>query len=87
MKQLTQEVFDSPDCPDWAESAAVNANGLATWFDEKWQHLDIEGEWWGYAKNFQRSVGFRHAEIGHGYDTTNWENSAINKASKPVDKC
>ena len=34
-KKLTQEVFTRPDCPKWANWAAVDSDGVAFWFEEK----------------------------------------------------
>lgn len=85
MKQLTQEVFDLFDCPEWAESAAIDGNGEAWFYACDKSKLKIEKSFgvYGHYPNIQTSdLSF----IGSGYDTTNWENSAINRALKPVDK-
>ena len=34
-KKLTQEVFTRPDCPKWANWAAVDSDGIAYWYNEK----------------------------------------------------
>lgn len=35
MKKLTQAVFDLPECPVWAKSVAVDADGGAWWYSQK----------------------------------------------------
>lgn len=34
LPKLTAEVFDRPDCPKWANYAAVDANGYGYWYEE-----------------------------------------------------
>lgn len=75
MKQLTQAIFK--DAPDWARSAAVDAHGTAIYYevskDKLKPWLDVP---------FPMMVGgFRTRDAGHEYDSTNWQNSAIDRES------
>ena len=82
MKKLTHAVFDLPECPDWAESAAVHRNGEASWFDVPKQYIDEDSGCWGYTRYFQPSELYRHKLIGIGFDATNWQQSAIDRGEK-----
>jgi hypothetical protein len=35
LPKLTVEVFDRPDCPEWANYASVNKNGRVIFFEDK----------------------------------------------------
>lgn len=74
-KNLTQDVFK--DAPDWVKSAAVDDDGGA------WGHevntdmlvpLPYSNRW---VQNCYR-VNYPHY-IGAGYDTTDWQHSAIDR--------
>lgn len=71
MKKLTQEVFDLPECPEWAKSVAVDGHGRAWWFNDIPMHSD-----WRW---FIPSTESMSSYIGCGYDTTNWQQSAIDR--------
>ena len=72
---LTQEVFK--DAPKWVKSVAV----------------DSDGEAWGYEVNKDMLLPLPYSDrwvqnchrhnyphyIGNGYDTTNWQQSAIDR--------
>lgn len=75
MKQLTQEVFNRPDCPEWANWAAIDASSKAHWFN-----CEVMPDYATDSFDAMYAVdGFKMELIGTGYDTTNWENSAINR--------
>lgn len=72
MKTLDQSVFYLPECPPEAESAAVDADGRAHWFDVKLNIREHRGdELWG------EHLGHCCKLIGSGYDTSNWKHSVI----------
>lgn len=33
MKKLTKDVFNYPECPKWANYAAVDSDGLTYWYE------------------------------------------------------
>lgn len=77
MKKLTQAVFDLPECPDWAESAAVDSDGFAYLYEDNadslvLHELEFSNFRWGTAKK----------SLGGGYDTTNWQQSAIDRGEE-----
>ena len=74
-KPLTQEAFK--DAPEWVKSASVDSDGKA------WGHevdksllvpLPYSNRW---VQNCHRHN--YHHYIGNGYDTTNWQQSAIGR--------
>lgn len=77
MKKLTQSIFK--DAPIWARSAAINSNGQAGFFDRTKDMLDTDSGRWGYRKEFQTSTLYNYKEIAAGFDSSDWENSAINR--------
>lgn len=78
MKKLTQAVFDLPECPVWAESAAVDENGIACWYPDSYPHLNynVDSGVWGSEWSLMCKI------IGSGFDTTNWQQSAIDRGEK-----
>lgn len=77
-KQLTQDVFSFPDCPPWVMSAAVNDDGEAWVFNCPEAELIIRenfGQYWDTPDTNDAQCYC----IGKGYDTTNWQESAINR--------
>lgn len=72
MKQLTQEVFDG--APDWVKSAAVDSDGAATGFSSYKSALKCRSDIWTKGDANARECG-----LGYGYDTTDWQNSAIDR--------
>ena len=69
-KTLTQDVFKG--APEWVRSAAVDEDGYAWCYavDTLFLSIDDNGDKW--IANFGKSVC-----LGNEYDTTNWQNSAI----------
>ena len=75
-KTLTQEVFK--DVPEWVKSVAVDSDG------EAWGHEVNKDMLLPLLYGSDRWVQncYRHNYphyIGNGYDTTNWQNSAIDR--------
>lgn len=91
MKKLTQAVFDSPECPVWAESAFIDSVGYAIAANVPKRFLQcckIDGEeLWSQtydAEGYLEGVGakFSIIDISTTYDTTNWQQSAIDRGEK-----
>lgn len=78
MKKLTQAVFDLPRCPEWAASAVVDGHGRAWWFKVKSNDIPMhsDGHW------FIPSTESVSSYIGSDYDTTNWQQSAIDRGEE-----
>lgn len=73
MKQLTQAIFK--DAPDWVESAAVNSDGDAYWYNSHACHLAQSD-----SEHFINAWITRQSKfIGEDYDTADWQNSAIDR--------
>ena len=62
---LTEEVFYRPDCPKWAQYAAVSFSGTAYWYERA--PIASGGVW---------QTGGNYQEIGI-YDCSNWFRSVI----------
>ena len=81
MKKLTQAVFSLPECPEWALSAAVDVNGKGYYYADFVKYLepievDTTGIW------IYRDGGngrFEFEVIGNSFDSTDWQNSAIDR--------
>lgn len=81
MKQLTQAVFEG--MPDWVKSAVIDEDGTA-WFHSKMKSqliaIPADGDYLGCHDAPVRPPDYDKTEyIGAGYDTTNWQNSAIDR--------
>lgn len=78
-KTLTQDVFKG--APEWVRSAAVDKDGDAYWYSMEKSML--------YANRFFHQFSYRQTLgenlarqcycFGGGYDTTDWQNSAIDR--------
>ena len=75
-KKLTQAVFKN--APSWAKSAAVDEDSTLCYFSHTKEHLCVlqVSKIWGYK---EKLFGVKCKEFGTGYDTTDWQNSAINR--------
>lgn len=79
LPKLTQEVFYRPDCPEWAQWAAVNQDGKAWWYENL---PDREAENW---------IGVPCLNTLHSrcriindqlFDASDWEHSLIERPAK-----
>lgn len=68
LQNLTVDVFDRPDCPEWAKYAAVDSNGEACWFKDVPFISNNKTHW-------VRCVW--HRQINGEYDASDWKNSII----------
>lgn len=79
LPKLTAEVFDRPDCPKWAEWAAVSDNGTGAYFEN-------EPEYDGYLGCWLRTD--KRADIIKGdFDSIDWQNSLIKRPAQLPDWC
>jgi hypothetical protein len=77
MQKLTTEVFERPDCPEWARYAAVDENGKAYYYDE----IPYPMETFFYNN---RAHNWR---VDGKFDASGWQNSLIERPVKLPDWC
>ena len=75
--KLTVEVFDRPDCPEWAKYAAVDKNGDAYYFRQKPYINKAKNAW---ITNSIRNICWFF--IDHNWDSSDWQHSLIERPSK-----
>jgi predicted kinase len=74
LPKLTAEVFDRPDCPEWAKYAAVDADGTVWAYDnEPWPNKEY-GCWICHTYSDEGEV-----YIAEGFDPSDWQNSLIKR--------
>ena len=75
LPKLTAEVFDRPDCPEWAQWAAVDMNGIGTYFESK-PSIPSWCPWW------DRTI--KHYSIGNfeKWDSSDWQHSLIERPAR-----
>ena len=73
-KKLTQDDFKN--APPWVKSAAVNESGIAYGHEKTKSNLRVLFIGSG---GVHISSGSNTIELGKGHDTTNWQNSAIDR--------
>lgn len=74
LPKLTAEVFDRPDCPEWAKYAAVDVAGLAYWYQYFPVTDERSGVWKVWKNKRQLIDGF--------FDRSDWQNSLIERPAK-----
>lgn len=74
LPKLTAEVFDRPDCPEWAKYAAVDVAGFAYWYQYPPLADERVGVWkvWGTDRQL----------IDEFFDAADWQNSLIERPVK-----
>lgn len=82
LPKLTVDVFNRPDCPQWAKYAAVNADGkVALFSDAPWRRDDM----WVVTYH---STPVQADLLGDAtFDSTDWQNSLIERPAKLQDWC
>ncbi len=80
LPKLTVEVFDRPDCPEWAEYAAVDADG-AVWGFAIEPYFDEENRCWVCHTDDYEGSSF----IAEGFDASDWKNSLIKRVKPTTD--
>lgn len=73
LPELTVDVFSLPDCPEWADWAAVDSSGDAFWYSDLPHVTGCEHMW--------DSVG-AFQEIQSTFDASDWQNSLIKRPNK-----
>lgn len=84
LPKLTTEVFNHPDCPEWAKYAAVAMGGNVIYFSNKPYPDDIAGVWHGAKK-----WAFISSETGGTLkcNASDWQNILIERPAKLPDWC
>ena len=78
LPKLTAEVFNRPDCPEWAKYAAVNSNGTLIFFGNK---PKFEGEDYGcWSCDDYQYTHIKHIVL----DASDWQNSLIERPVKQL---
>ena len=75
LPKLTAEVFNRPDCPDWAKWAAVDAEETAYWYSSQPARSD-EGWYSPY--------GCKLHPIEGTFDASDWKHSLIERSAKQL---
>jgi hypothetical protein len=78
LPKLTAEVFDRPNCPEWAKWAAVDKNGYAHFYGSKPKIYD---------GRFMERYGEGNWDISGKFDASDWQNSLIERPAKLPDWC
>lgn len=79
--KLTAEVFDRPDCPEWARWAAVDACGAAYWYEEcPNTPLFCDTRW------HPIRLGSKIRSCSERFDAADWEHSLIERPAKELPK-
>jgi hypothetical protein len=73
LPKLTAEVFDRPDCPEWANYASVNADG-EVWFHARKPKI-VDNFW---CAGSPEKMYQRHKE----FDAFDWKNSLVKRPAK-----
>ena len=77
LPRLTAEVFDRPDCPEWAKYAAVDIDGRGFFYKEKPRVSKADGEWL-----VDKCITGLNLIISDDFDPTDWQNSLIERSIK-----
>lgn len=77
LPKLTVEVFDRPDCPEWAQYAAVDADGDGYYYEDKPRACEADGEWL-----VDKCIIGTNCIITDDFDPTDWQNSLIERSIK-----
>lgn len=81
LPKLTAEVFDRPDCPDWAKFAALGGGGVLTFYEDKPRMSKDE-----YPKRWINYDRWYPVE-GTKFDASDWKNSLIERPAKLPEWC
>ena len=78
---LNEKVFELDECPDWAQWAAVDANGVACWYESK---PDIDGSVW-LDDDRVHLIKYTARAEALVFDATDWQNSLIMRPEKALE--
>ncbi len=76
---LNERVFDLDVCPDWAQYAAVDADGEAYWYSTKPSR--VGSDWVDYG----RIRLIRDGDYPVIFDATDWQHSLIKRPEKVLE--
>ena len=79
LPKLTVDVFSFRDCPKWAQYAAVDAEGIAYWYDAK---PKLDSQAWRNASEYFNARQITLANIPIRYDKADWRNSLIERPAE-----
>ena len=78
---LNEKVFDLDNCPDWAEWAAVDEDGVACWYGAK---PETVGSFW--INDGSGALIEDEARTGASiFDATDWQHSLIERPRKVLE--
>ena len=78
---LNEKVFDLDNCPDWAQWAAVDKDGVACWYESK---PDIDGSVW-INDDRVHLIKYTDRAVAIVFDATAWQNSLIKRPEKVLE--
>ena len=73
LPKLSAEVFNHPDCPEWAKYAATDEDGMVLLFEHR-PTISHHGQWW-YRRH-------KYCRLDGRYDSSDWKNSLIERPEK-----
>ena len=77
LPKLTADVFDLPDCPEWANWAAINADGRVVLFSDM---PNCSDDRWRVTWHSTSSQAYMLDDVI--FDATDWQNSLIERPAK-----
>ena len=77
---LNERVFELDECPDWAQYAAVDADGGAYWYSAKPSR--VGGDWVDYNGRIRL---IRDGDNPVIFDATGWQHSLIERPKKVLE--
>lgn len=78
LPKLTVEVFDRPDCPEWAKYASLDGHGMLTFYEDKPMMSKDE-----YPKRWINYDRWYPVE-GTKFDSSDWQNSLVGRPVKAL---
>lgn len=79
MKKLTDEIFNSPDCPEWAEYAFIQYDGTATVVSGDTSGIFLSTLGGPLAWTVELPRGAKTQDLPGVWDTADWQNSLIRR--------
>ena len=80
---LNERVFELDECPDWAQYAAVDADGEAYWYSAKPSR--VGGDWVDFYGFDGRIRLIRDGDNALIFDATGWKHSLIARPRKVLE--
>lgn len=73
LPKLTADIFNHPDCPIWAEYAAVDRSGIVCFFDEKPKCDNVQMWLRGEVGEYFKPL------MSHKFNASDWQNSLVKR--------